>query len=296
VFSLKALTQRIIVLGVSAAAAACTSLPPASSSMPLGMAAAPPMGFVQFCERQPGDCDNVDAAELGHMRVAAAAAQQSRTAVAAISYDWSSAFAQQRAQEAQASPTHRAGEATLASFDWTKVFPQARSAVLASGPAPQANRPAAPAVALMNARTWSLLEKTNSTVNMAIVPRDDVAIYGVSDYWTTPLESGVKYGDCEDYVLEKRHRLVAAGLPASALSIAVVLTDKGESHAVLVVATSTGDYVLDNRTPWILPWTQAAYRWREREVAGSAAHWSFPSVAAPGPHAAPARFLLASAR
>lgn len=282
----------MFIVGVSALAAACTSsLPPASTPMPLGAVAPPPIGYVHFCERQPGDCDGVTAPELGRMRVAAEAAQ-SRTAVAAISYDWSAAFAEQRAQDAQllqrASTTGTAADA----FDWTGVFAQAK-ATAASGEAETPGSALTPVTALMTPQTWSLLERTNAIVNLAIAPRDDVETYGVADYWATPLETGVKSGDCEDYVLEKRHQLVAAGLPASALSIAVVLTEKGEAHAVLVVATSTGDYVLDNRTPWILPWTQTPYRWRERQVAGSASHWAF---AANTPQVQPARFLLASAR
>ena len=38
------------------------------------------------------------------------------------------------------------------------------------------------------------------------------------------------------------------GLPASALRIAYTHTRRGEPHAVLVVKTSQGDYVLDNLT------------------------------------------------
>lgn len=260
--------------------------------MPLGAAAAPPIGYVQFCEREPGDCNGVTRPELGRMRMAAEAAQ-SRTAVAAISYDWTTAFAQQRAHDTDLLKKTSSSGAAPASFNWTGVFAKAQAEPTSHDP-DVAEAPSAPAAALMNPETWSILERTNKMVNLAITPREDVATYGVADYWATPLENGVKSGDCEDYVLEKRHQLVTAGLPASALSIAVVLTEKGEAHAVLVVATSTGDYVLDNRTPWILPWAQTPYRWRERQVAGSASHWAFPAVAAHTPQ--PARVLLASAR
>lgn len=260
--------------------------------MPLGAEASPPMAYVQFCERQPGDCNGVTAPELGRMRLAAAVAE-SRTAVGAISYDWSAAFAEQGVRVAQperpaVSSQATADTATPVTFNWTPVFWPDRK----STPQPPSASTAAP----MNPNTWSLLERINTTVNVEIAPRDDETTYGVADYWATPLENGVKYGDCEDYVLEKRHQLIAAGLPASALSIAVVLTERGESHAVLLVATSTGDYVLDNRTPWVLPWTQTSYRWLERQVAGSPSSWAFPAVARAAPRSGPARFLLASAR
>lgn len=53
-------------------------------------------------------------------------------------------------------------------------------------------------------------------------------------------------GDCDDYVMTKRHRLIKAGLPASALRVAIVRTRTGEGHAVLLVATADGELVLDN--------------------------------------------------
>ena len=59
----------------------------------------------------------------------------------------------------------------------------------------------------------------------------------------------------------------------SALSLAVVLTPRGERHAVLVLSTDRGDYVLDSLTPWIVPWRQSGYRWLERQVAGARDHW-----------------------
>ena len=55
--------------------------------------------------------------------------------------------------------------------------------------------------------------------------------------------------------------------------MAVVLTPRGERHAVLVLSTDRGDYVLDSLTPWIVPWRQSGYRWLERQVAGARDHW-----------------------
>ncbi|THD77661.1 MAG: hypothetical protein E7812_12940 [Phenylobacterium sp.] len=281
-------------------AAACASLPQASTPMAFGFAASPPRGFVDFCERQPGDC-NATGPELAEMRIAANTATSS-TAVSAITYDWSRAFAERRS-----APADSGGQASLipaasTRFDWSGVFVRVKAPAGSSqDPASRMGAihrtaPAAAPTATMNRETWSLLTRVNDSVNRAITPRDDLSTYGVADYWATPLESGVRYGDCEDYVLEKRHELMAAGLPQSALSIAVVLTDRGETHAVLVVATSTGDYVLDNRTPWILPWAQTAYRWRERQVAGSASQWAFAAGPVTPQDPTRASFLIASTR
>ena len=100
------------------------------------------------------------------------------------------------------------------------------------------------------------LERVNRQVNRAIRPRHDRA--GVlGDRWSLAPQDG----DCEDYALTKRHRLVALGWPASALRLAVVTTRQGEGHAVLVVKTSAGDLVLDNRTGLIKPWRDTGLRW-----------------------------------
>lgn len=126
--------------------------------------------------------------------------------------------------------------------------------------------------------TWALITRTNDAVNRAIRPQTDLATYGVSEFWTTPLENGAKFGDCEDYVLEKRRALLAAGVPATALSIAVVRTRRNDAHAVLLVASDAGEYVLDSLTPWVLPWMQTRYQWRERQVAGSASRWAMAAA------------------
>jgi predicted transglutaminase-like cysteine proteinase len=304
VSTVKALVERVFIIGVSLSAAACASAPPISTTMPLGFAATPPRAYVDFCERTPAEC-NVSGPELAEMRLQANNAAATAAAVSAIAYDWSAAFKlPAKAALAAQTPAEpaRAAEAQPATYDWSAVFAKAKadgelaaiSANTVSGVTVTPLRPGAPALLPMTRETWALLMRVNDSVNRAIVPQEDIATYGVSDYWAEPLESGVRYGDCEDYVLEKRHALAAAGVPASALSIAVVQTDRGETHAVLVVATSTGEYVLDNRTPWILPWAQTSYRWRERQVAGSASQWAFAAAA---PSSQPdARFLIASAR
>jgi predicted transglutaminase-like cysteine proteinase len=85
----------------------------------------------------------------------------------------------------------------------------------------------------------AMLKQVNVHVNRSIRPKVDKA-----DVWTlNPSE-----GDCEDYVLSKRSMLVRHGVSAGSLRIAYTHTRRGEPHAVLVVRTSQGDYVLDNLT------------------------------------------------
>lgn len=128
--------------------------------------------------------------------------------------------------------------------------------------------------------TWAQINKINRKVNRAITSRTDLETYGQSEVWATPLGDAQRFGDCEDYVLEKRRALIAAGFPPKALSIAVVLTPRKERHAVLLVNGEEGEYVLDNLNSWVTPWDKTEYLWRERQVAGSANHWASVQPAA----------------
>lgn len=114
-----------------------------------------------------------------------------------------------------------------------------------------ARAPAAAAPIAMTSALMSRLRAVNSAVNREIIPRQDRG-----DEWTL----NARYGDCEEYVLTKRQRLIAAGLPRGALRIAVGHTAAGVGHAVLVVRTTGGDLVLDNLTDAILPITQVSHR------------------------------------
>jgi len=45
---------------------------------------------------------------------------------------------------------------------------------------------------------------------------------------------GERYGDCNNYALEKRRELIALGWPRAALLLAAAVTETGEGHLVLV--------------------------------------------------------------
>ncbi|WMT89090.1 transglutaminase-like cysteine peptidase [Pelagibacterium sp. H642] len=110
---------------------------------------------------------------------------------------------------------------------------------------------AAPATALkMDQRLMNLLASVNYEVNAAIRPR-----MRSTQVW----ELGAQTGDCKDYAMNKRAELIARGVPAGALRLAIGLTAQGEGHAVLIVRTTVGDYVLDNLTAQILPFNQTGH-------------------------------------
>jgi predicted transglutaminase-like cysteine proteinase len=105
------------------------------------------------------------------------------------------------------------------------------------------------------------LETVNTAVNHEIEPVTDMELYGVADYWTI----AKRQGDCEDYVLLKRKRLMEMGWPASAVLITVVRDERGDGHAVLTARTQQGDFILDNKTDEIKFWYQAPYRFVMRQ-------------------------------
>jgi Bacterial transglutaminase-like cysteine proteinase BTLCP len=107
--------------------------------------------------------------------------------------------------------------------------------------------------------------------------------YGREDVWTLPTNGR---GDCEDFALLKRKLLLQRGWPASALSISVGTTLSGEPHAVLIVTTASGEYVLDNLTSSILPSSQTGHTFLSRQsgrgwVSASGARTSEPTVDLP---------------
>ena len=97
-----------------------------------------------------------------------------------------------------------------------------------------------------------VLKRINRQTNRAIRPRNESR-----DVWNV----NVKSGDCEDYALTKRAKLIKKGFPASALRMAVGRIPGGEGHAVLVVSTNRGDFVLDNRNNSIRPFHRTDLAW-----------------------------------
>jgi predicted transglutaminase-like cysteine proteinase len=105
------------------------------------------------------------------------------------------------------------------------------------------------------------LDDINRTVNKEIAPATDMEVYGVNEYWTLPRTRG----DCEDYALLKRHKLIAKGWPVSALLMTVVRDEKGEGHAVLTARTVQGDFILDNKIEDVRMWNKAPYQFVMRQ-------------------------------
>jgi predicted transglutaminase-like cysteine proteinase len=118
------------------------------------------------------------------------------------------------------------------------------------------------AVIGLTAKTWQAIVSVNRRVNTTIRPLTDQVHWGVPDSWDLPTDGA---GDCEDYQLLKRKLLAEAGLPRRALRMTVVIDEKREGHAVLMVRTDRGDFILDNKTNAVLPWHETGYIYVKRE-------------------------------
>jgi predicted transglutaminase-like cysteine proteinase len=118
------------------------------------------------------------------------------------------------------------------------------------------------------------LDRVNQSVNREIRYVSDKVLYGNEDYWHLSLDpGGPRAGDCKDYVLEKRRALINDGIPAAALSIAIVQTPWRETHAILLVKTDQGELVLDSLSSWVQPWWKVNYHWIERQAPGQQLTW-----------------------
>jgi len=93
----------------------------------------------------------------------------------------------------------------------------------------------------------AMADKVNTLVNKTrYIP--DSKLWGQSDHWATPAEFLSRGGDCEDFAITKYTALRALGVPEERLRIAIVQdTVKNIPHAVLVVYTDEGSYILDNQ-------------------------------------------------
>ena len=124
-------------------------------------------------------------------------------------------------------------------------------------------KPATPRDVVLSTQAWSDLQRINLWVNSHVKPITDMDHWGVVERWNYPDDG---YGDCEDYVLQKRKMLLQQGWPREALLITVVRDQNGDGHAVLTVKTNKGEFILDNQTNDVLLWSETGYRFVKRQA------------------------------
>ncbi|AGA65031.1 hypothetical protein B488_10390 [Liberibacter crescens BT-1] len=118
-------------------------------------------------------------------------------------------------------------------------------------------------------KRWKVLNSINHLVNVSYKSLTDQEIYGVEEKWEYPVTAA----DCEDFVLIKRKKLLEKGFPVSDLLITVVLKPDTQAHAVLVVRTDRGDFILDNMHDDILLWLKTEYKYIKRQSPRHPGHW-----------------------
>ncbi|WP_455269407.1 transglutaminase-like cysteine peptidase [Rhizobium herbae] len=116
---------------------------------------------------------------------------------------------------------------------------------------------------------WSVIRQVNLAVNGEITPMTDMDLFGKDEVWSYPEGAG----DCEDFVLLKRKRLMEKGFSPSDLLITVVRKPDGEGHAVLTVRTAQGDFILDNLENEVKIWTKTPYRFLKRQASFNTGRW-----------------------
>lgn len=118
-----------------------------------------------------------------------------------------------------------------------------------------------------------LISRINRYVNSKVRAAADRQTYGVEELWNRPGVRNNASGDCEDFAIEKRAQLLEQGYPPEDLFFAVAYRSDIGLHAVLIAHTQRGDYVLDNRSPYVTPWTRVPYVWVKRQSSQDPQQW-----------------------
>jgi predicted transglutaminase-like cysteine proteinase len=96
--------------------------------------------------------------------------------------------------------------------------------------------------------------RVNDFFNRRVAFRDDAEIWGVPDYWATPLEvMGRDAGDCEDFSISKYVTLKLLGVPIERMRLIYVRAQIGGPHSTLSQAHMVlGYYPAPGAEPLVL--------------------------------------------
>lgn len=176
------------------------------------------------------------------------------------------------AQAQQQSKFIPAGATTYAPMGWTRFCEDY--------PTECSTEKKEPVLVVLEEKVWEYLWRINRLINQTLRPLADAdhwgrsnpryVYFGIVEKWDLA-EDG--YGDCEEYVLLKRQRLIQSGWPRQALLVTVVLDECGEGHAVLTVKTDRGDFILDNVTNQVRLWSDTLYTFRKQQSAKDENIW-----------------------
>jgi predicted transglutaminase-like cysteine proteinase len=118
------------------------------------------------------------------------------------------------------------------------------------------------------------LKKVNRGINRTIKPHKNLDGVMMEEWLIGPLA-----GDCNDYAVTKRHKLLALGWPSQSLLLSEVVVPSGAHHLVLVVRTRDEDLVLDNLNRDVRPASQIHYKWLRAQQPKNPKLWSIIHLA-----------------
>jgi predicted transglutaminase-like cysteine proteinase len=97
---------------------------------------------------------------------------------------------------------------------------------------------------------------------------DDYDNWFMADFWEDIRKRG--RGDCEDYAIAKFKILLEMGWPKEKMHFATCFTkkDRSVSHAVLIVETDQGAYVLDMGNTKPIPFNEYPHEWHKFQING----------------------------
>lgn len=107
---------------------------------------------------------------------------------------------------------------------------------------------------------YKIAEKIHFEINKQICYKTDLENYQINEFWTIP----TLFGDCEDYALLKRKKLLESGwdITKQHLVLCLMKEQNNQGHCVLLVNTNKGDYILDNCHEWPKPINEINYDWK----------------------------------
>lgn len=113
--------------------------------------------------------------------------------------------------------------------------------------------------------------RLNRQINRQVSSISDQSQYSTAEHWSLPTARG---GDCEDFALIKKKRLIEAGIDPQMLLVSTALDQNRNAHAVLVMRTSQGDFILDNLRDEVLHWRQTGYTFLRMQDPSNPSRWT----------------------
>ena len=107
---------------------------------------------------------------------------------------------------------------------------------------------------LQNLPARDRLVAINRLINEQVGYLSDFDHWGKSDFWEAPTDSATKLlADCEGYAVFKMYLGSVAGLDPKSMGVLVgTILSTGEGHAILYANADGFDFLLDNRTGYVI--------------------------------------------